>query len=75
MGLPRLLLDKREVMWPLSWPWKGLSSWVAIGCYTTLRIVRLKKKEKHLKKHTTLNLEYHSPKEEDIKQLLWDSTK
>ncbi|GKC56798.1 hypothetical protein Tco_1084396 [Tanacetum coccineum] len=42
---------------------------------TTLRIVRLKKKEKHLKKHTTLNLEYHSPKEEDIKQLLWDSTK
>ncbi|GKA78624.1 hypothetical protein Tco_0785161 [Tanacetum coccineum] len=31
MGLPRLLLDKREVMWPLSWPWKGLSSWVS--CY------------------------------------------
>ncbi|GJY55507.1 retrovirus-related pol polyprotein from transposon TNT 1-94 [Tanacetum coccineum] len=28
MGLPRLLLDKREVMWPLSWPWKGLSCWI-----------------------------------------------
>ncbi|GKF25653.1 hypothetical protein Tco_0081547, partial [Tanacetum coccineum] len=26
-------------------------------------------------KRTTLNLEYHSPKEEDIEQLLWDSTK
>ncbi|GKA42948.1 hypothetical protein Tco_0735608 [Tanacetum coccineum] len=38
-------------------------------------IVHLKKKEKHLKKHTTLNLEYHSPKEEDIDQLLQDSTK
>ncbi|GKA33355.1 hypothetical protein Tco_0719722 [Tanacetum coccineum] len=34
-----------------------------------------KKKEKHLKKHTTLNLEYHSPKEEDIEQLLQDYTK
>ncbi|GJY28559.1 reverse transcriptase domain-containing protein [Tanacetum coccineum] len=42
---------------------------------TTLRIVHLKKKEKHLKKHTTFNLEYHSPKEKDIEQLLWDSTK
>ncbi|GJS96050.1 hypothetical protein Tco_0803018 [Tanacetum coccineum] len=38
-------------------------------------IILLKKKEKHLKKHTTLNLEYHSPKEKDIKQLLRDSTK
>ncbi|GJX75775.1 copia protein [Tanacetum coccineum] len=35
MGLPRLLLDKREVMWPLSWPWKGLSSWVS--CYKVSR--------------------------------------
>ncbi|GJS90104.1 hypothetical protein Tco_0772740 [Tanacetum coccineum] len=34
----------------------------------------LKEEGKHLKKHTTLNLEYHSPKEEDIEQLLWDST-
>ncbi|GJW25368.1 reverse transcriptase domain-containing protein [Tanacetum coccineum] len=30
--------------------------------------------EKYLKKHTTLNLEYHSSKEEDIEQLLWEST-
>nr|GEW18461.1 hypothetical protein [Tanacetum cinerariifolium] len=33
------------------------------------------KKERHLNKYTTLNLVYDSPKEEDIKQLLWDSTK
>nr|GFB53845.1 hypothetical protein [Tanacetum cinerariifolium] len=42
---------------------------------TTLRIVHLKKNGKHLKKHTTPNLEYHSHKEEDIEQLLQDSTK
>ncbi|GJV67439.1 DNA/RNA polymerases superfamily protein [Tanacetum coccineum] len=34
-----------------------------------------KKKGRHLKKHTTLNLVYHSPKEEDIEQLLQDYTK
>ncbi|GJU58277.1 DNA/RNA polymerases superfamily protein [Tanacetum coccineum] len=37
---------------------------------TTLRIVNLNKKEKHLKKPTILNLGYHSPKEEDTEQLL-----
>nr|GEZ81486.1 hypothetical protein [Tanacetum cinerariifolium] len=42
---------------------------------TTLRIAQLKNKEKHSKKHTALNLEYHSLKEEDIEQLLRDSTK
>ncbi|GJU32412.1 hypothetical protein Tco_1176001 [Tanacetum coccineum] len=38
-------------------------------------INKCKKKERYLKKHTTLNLEYHSPKKEDIEQLLQDSTK
>ncbi|GJR98421.1 zf-CCHC domain-containing protein [Tanacetum coccineum] len=35
----------------------------------------LKEEGKTLKKHSTLNLEYHSPKKEDIEQLLQDSTK
>ncbi|GKE91134.1 hypothetical protein Tco_1572229, partial [Tanacetum coccineum] len=42
---------------------------------TTLRIVQIKKKKKHLKRHTTLNLECHSLKDADIEQLLQDSTK
>ncbi|GJR70664.1 putative reverse transcriptase domain-containing protein [Tanacetum coccineum] len=39
------------------------------------RIVHSKKKEKHLKKHITLNLVYHSYNEDNIEQQLWDSTK
>ncbi|GKF46302.1 hypothetical protein Tco_0136104 [Tanacetum coccineum] len=35
----------------------------------------LKEEGKHLKKHITLSMVYHSPKEEDIEQLLEDSTK
>ncbi|GJZ74274.1 hypothetical protein Tco_0638420 [Tanacetum coccineum] len=35
----------------------------------------LKEEGKHLRKHTTLNLGCHSHKEEDIEQLLRDSTK
>ncbi|GJX85292.1 hypothetical protein Tco_0336066 [Tanacetum coccineum] len=41
---------------------------------TTPRIVHIKK-EKHLKKHITLNSVYHSNKEDNIEQQLQDSTK
>nr|GEU42458.1 hypothetical protein [Tanacetum cinerariifolium] len=39
--------------------------------FTALIVCSLQK-EKLFKKHTTLNLEYHSPKEEDIEKLIWD---
>ncbi|GKF70585.1 hypothetical protein Tco_0203642 [Tanacetum coccineum] len=41
----------------------------------TLRREIKKKREKHLKKHITLNLVYHSNKEDNIEQQLQDSTK
>ncbi|GKB10754.1 hypothetical protein Tco_0844677, partial [Tanacetum coccineum] len=45
------------------------------GAIPTMTAANARKKEKHLKKHITLNLVDHSKKEDNIEQQLQDSTK